>query len=188
VQGVLGFLDRGHEGKKIGYIIGKYGISAFYCITVIRGVSLYSQLRRANMMQILECCSLKKGARILEESSRYASRSSRVLKKPFKYSVVPHNPNVAPHVLLKKHNWEKILPLTGKSDKDFKMVVRFLEEIEILRAKPTTKFSTEIIQTLVCEKDFGNYMIVAEFDMKKLSLPFLKDAWVKPKVPYINKK
>ena len=64
------------KGQKMGFIIGKYSIAAFYYITVWKGATYYNQLKRANIMATLERCSLSQGTRILQESAKHTPRNT----------------------------------------------------------------------------------------------------------------
>lgn len=172
------------KGQKMGFIIGKYSIAAFYYVTVWKGAVYYSALKRANIMATLERCSLSKGTRILQESAKRAPRNTVLLKKAFNGSVVPHNPNVAPHVMQKKHGWDKYVRLSGNRSEDFKKVTAFLEEIEILKCERQLDFSFESVKSYFYRKNMGNDTIVAMFDVNKKKMPLLKNAWVEPKPPY----
>lgn len=174
------------KGHKMGYIIGKYSIAAFYYVTAWKGVAYYNQLRRANIMATLERFSVAKGAKILQESSQLASKNTILLKKASKGSVVPHNPNVAPHVMQKKHGWDKYVRLSGNRFQDFQKVTAFLEEIEILKCERKLDFAFENVQTYFYRKNMGKDTIVAMFDVNKKGLPLLKSAWVEPNPPHIR--
>lgn len=146
------------KGQKMGFIIGKYSIAAFYYVTAWKGTSYYNRLRRANIMATLERCSVSKGTRILEESAKRASKNTLRLKKAFNGTVIPHNPNVVPHVMQKKHRWDKHIRLSGN---------RF-----------------ENIKTYFYRKKMEKDTIVAMFDVNKKGMPLLKNAWVEPNPPF----
>jgi len=168
----------------MGFIIGKYSIAAFYYVTVWRGAAAYNQLKRANIMATLERCSLSQGTRILQESAKLVPKNTRILKKAFNGSVVAHNPNVVPHVMQKRHRWDKFVRLTGHNQGDFKKVTAFLEEIEILKCHRELDYSFKSVKTYFYRKNIGNDTIVAMFEVNKNKLPLLKDAWVEIKPPY----
>ncbi len=172
------------KGQKMGFIIGKYSIAAFYYLTVWKGAAYYSALRRANIMATLERCSLSQGARILQESAKHASKNNLLLKKAFNGAVIPHNPNVAHHVMQKKHRWDKYVRLSGNRSEDFKKITTFLEEIEILKCERKLDFSFESVKTYFYRKKMGNDTIVAMFDVNKKEMPLLKNAWVEPNPPF----
>lgn len=172
------------KGQKMGFIIGKYSIAAFYYVTAWKGTSYYNRLRRANIMTTLERCSVSKGTRILEESAKRASKNTLRLKKAFNGTVIPHNPNVVPHVMQKKHRWDKHIRLSGNRSEDFKKVVAFLEEIEILKCERQLDFAFENIKIYFYRKKMEKDTIVAMFDVNKKGMPLLKNAWVEPNPPF----
>ena len=122
------------KGEKIGFIIGKYSIAAFYYLATPRaGIYFYNKLRRANIVAILECYSVTRSVHILEASAKQAKKSTSILKKASSGFIVPHNPNVLPHILIKKHRWDKFIKLTGNPEKDFEKLAIFLEDQKILQ-------------------------------------------------------
>lgn len=62
------------RGKKIGFIIGKYGVDIFAPTGILKGMNKVRALKRANTMCTLENCviSQTKQAKILEESAKRA--------------------------------------------------------------------------------------------------------------------
>ena len=143
------------RGEKMGYILGKYGASVFYYVTMQRGVSAFTRLKRANMMAILERYSLSGKFHIIEESSKCASKNSPLLRKATSGSIVAQNPNVAYHVLQKKHRWNRFIHLTENPQEDFKKVVGFLEKHQILKGDCKLNFAGELVNTYLYSKTHG---------------------------------
>lgn len=167
------------KGKKLGFIIGKYSILAFAYVTTPRGCAyLYSNLKRANIMAILGRYSATKNVGILEASARHAQKSRTVLKKASSGSIVAHNPNVLPHIFTKKHCWDKFIELTGDHKKDFKKLVIFLEEQQILYCERELVGSFNSVKSYTYTKQVGRDKIVAIFDINDEKMPLLKNAWV----------
>lgn len=174
------------KGQKLGFIIGKYSILVFYYIATPNvGIHFYNNLRRSNIMAILDRYSVTRSAHILEASAKHAKKSTSILKKAESGSIVPHNPNVLPHVFTKKHHWDKFIKMTGNHEKDFKKLAIFLEEEGILQCPRKLDFERGGIFVYKYTKDMGRDEIVALFEITEKGLPFLKNAWVKPKPPYI---
>ena len=173
------------KGQKLGYIIGKYSILAFYYVTIPKGGAyFYSKLKRANIMAILERYSVTKSAHILEESAKHAKKSTLVLKKAAAGSIVAHNPNVLPHVFTKKHCWDKFIKLTGDHQKDFEKLVVFLEDQKILQYPRKLDYARNSVITYKYTKQIGRDKIVALFEINKQNLPLLKNAWVEVGIPH----
>ncbi len=126
-------IDDYSRGKKIGYIIGKYGLEAFIPIGAIKGVSKLRALKRANTMCTLKCCEISQATRaaVLEESAKRVITRETLLKAA-KGRILIKNPNVKFHVMQKKHAWDKLIKLTGNIEEDFKKVLNFLEEKKII--------------------------------------------------------
>jgi len=172
------------KGKKMGYLIGKYGVSIFFYLGVGKGVSIFSDLKRANMMATLERYSLTKSTKILRESEKCAQKNGSVLKKIQNGCVIPHNANVASHVLQRKHNWHKMVKLTGDKDVDFKLVADFLKKESILNCERIHEFSFNSIRTYRYKKKIGKNTVVAVFETNNQNVPLLRNAWIEVKPPH----
>lgn len=173
------------KGQNLGYIVGKYSITAFYYITSFRGGAyFFNKLKRANIMTTLERYSATKSVRILEESAKHAKKSTTLLTSARKGAIVPHNPNVLPHIFTKKHQWDRYISLTGDHKKDFAKLAEFLEKQHIFSGK--TKINDWF--TGVCSYEYrqtiGRDTIVAIFDVNKENVHLLKNAWIEVNVPY----
>lgn len=168
----------------MGYIIGKYGISVFLYLGVSKGLTLFNDLKRANMMATLERYSLTKSAKILKESEKCVQKNIYVLKKIQQGHIIPHNANVASHVLQKKHDWHKVVKLTGNKDSDFRIVSEFLKQEQILFCERKLDWSYESLKTYCYKKEIGNNTIVAVFEINAKNEPFLRNAWIEVTPPY----
>lgn len=174
------------KGQKLGFIVGKYSILVFYYFaTADVGVHFYNSLRRANIMAILERYSVTKSVCILEESAKHAKKSMAVLKKAQAGSIVPHNPNVLPHVFTKKHHWDKFITVTGNHEKDFEQLAMFLEKQRILQCERSIDWSHQGVITYKYTKQMGKDRIVALFEINEQNLTLLRNAWVEVGVPYV---
>ncbi|MCI0382526.1 MAG: hypothetical protein L0207_05710 [Chlamydiae bacterium] len=172
------------KGQKLGFIIGKYSILAFFTVTTFKGGAyFYNKLKRANIMAILERYSLKKSPIILEESAKHAKKSETILKKAANGSIVAHNPNVLPHVFTKKHQWDKFIKLTGDHEKDFEKLVAFLENQKILQCSREIDYAHKGVITYKYTREIGKDKIIALFEINKKNVPLLKNAWVEAKIP-----
>ena len=173
------------KGQKLGFIIGKYSIVAFYYLATPNvGIHFYNNLKRANIMAILRRYSVTKSAHILEASAKHAKKSASILKKAATGSIVPHNPNVLPHVFTKKHHWDKFIKITGNHEKDFEKLALFLEEQKILQCSRKLNYEHGSVITYKYTKDMGREKIIALFEINKEGLPLLRNAWVEVKLPY----
>jgi len=173
------------RGQKLGFIIGKYSILAFYYLATPNvGIHFFNNLKRANIMAILGRYTVTRSAHILEASAAHAQKSASILKKVASGAIVPHNPNVLPHIFTKKHHWDKFIKLTGNHEKDFKILVQFLEDQKILQCPCKLDFERGCVVTYKYTKDMGREKIVALFEINKENLPFLRNAWVEIKPPH----
>lgn len=173
------------KGQKIGFIVGKYGIMVFYEITTFKGgVYLFNKLKRANIMAILERYAATKSARILEESAKHAQKNSAIIKRAASGAIIPHNPNVLPHVFAKKHQWDKYFKVTGDYEKDFEKLAKFLQEENIFLCRREENFLFVGGVTYKYTKTIGKETIVAIFEVNKRNVPLLRNAWVQMETPY----
>lgn len=179
------------RGNQIGYIIGKYGLDVLIPGAIIKGIKKYRHLKRLNSMFTVECCmaSEAKQAKILEASAKHAAIRTTVVDAAKTGKVIPKNANVVPHVMQKKHAWDKLIKISGNQQEDFIAVKKLLEEHKILDAK---NFVKELIvppekpnsplRLLKYEKTV-NSELVETFFIKNVETGeiYLTDAWVKTK-------
>lgn len=170
------------RGKFAGYIIGKYGTDVLIPAATFKGVSKFRQFKRSNTLFTLECCTdpVKKGE-ILEKSAFYVSARASTAEAVKKGRIIAQNPNVAPHVLQKKHNWDRVIELTGNTEEDFKRVVRFLEENKIFKGVlELEKKPNPGIVVYRYRIDVNGERAIAEFfEYSGSSELYIKDAWIK---------
>lgn len=176
------------KGKKIGFIIGKYGLDIFAPIGVLKGIDKVKALRRANTMLTLEICqqSKIKQLKILEESSKHATlRTSFISEAVENGKILLKNSNTKCHIMQKKHAWDKIFNLTGDIEIDIKKLIIILEEHGInapsnLIGKPELfPIASPKIKKSIFEKKINNHIIHAEFETYlETGVTFLQDAWV----------
>lgn len=136
-------------------------------------------------MAILGRYSVTRSANILEESVKYAKRSESILAKIKTGAIIPHNPNVLPHIFTKKHHWDKFIKLTGDHKKDFETLVLFLEKQKILQCDREINWAFKGITAYKYTKRIGRDRIVALFEINKANLPLLRNAWVEIGTPYV---
>lgn len=172
------------KGKKIGYIIGKYGIDIFAPIGILKGVNKINALRKANTMLTLESCVAEaKQVKILEESvKRAALRETIVVEAAKEGKILVKSSNVVPHVMQPKHAWNKIIELTGDIEKDFKSLLLLLEENGIFAEKYFLE-SQAYHQGKIVRSDYRKMIngveVKAIFETYvETNQTFLKDAWV----------
>jgi len=135
------------RGKKIGFMIGRYGLEIFASSGVIKAVSKLRALKRANTMCSLEACALSNKQKniILEKSSLFASQKKEAIKNAVKNgNIFIRTENTIHHVMQKKHRWEKVLTLTGNKKEDFKTLLNFLQKEDVISKKYILK--TQIVR------------------------------------------
>lgn len=174
------------KGKKIGFIIGKYGVDIFAPAGALKGVNKIKALKRANAMCTLESCisSPLKQAKILEESSkRLVFRTT--LENTNRGKILTKSSNVQYHVMQKKHAWDKVLKLSGSVEEDFKNVTILLENNSILADKYliiSEKFADGKIIRADYKMVINGEEIMAIFEKYvETNQVYLKDAWVMTK-------
>lgn len=173
-------MDDYNRGKKIGYIIGKYGVDVFLPFGAFKGVNTVRALKKANTMCTLRVCaaSQKKLLKISEESTKRASIVVQALEKN---KILVNSSNVQYHVMQKKHGWDRIITLTGKVEDDFRNVVRLLENEGVISSQ-YSKQTIDIAKGIVRrehQKTINNYNIRVVFnEYPETGEIFLNDAWV----------
>lgn len=179
------------RGNQIGYIIGKYGMDVLIPGAAIKGIKKYRELKRLNTMFTLECCvaSEAKKVKIIEGSAKHASIRITVVEAAKTGQVIPKNANVVPHVMQKKHAWDKLVKISGSPQEDFIAVKKILEEHKILDVKNLVRESivpaknpTSPLRLLEYEKTIGSEIVEAFF-VKNIETGevYLTNAWVKTK-------
>jgi len=174
------------RGEKSGYIIGKYGVDILIPGTAIKGIKKLRQLKRANTMFTLECCAVSqvKKTKVIKKSAEHAKTRKVVCEAVKKGKIIPRNANVVPHVMQKKHAWNKLIKITGNQKEDFQKIVRLLEENKIL-----TKGTREHLQTYFHDsKKVNVYSYTIKIDEHIVEAHFteyfggkevfLNDAWI----------
>jgi len=172
------------KGCKTGYIIGKYGVDILAPGAVLKGIKKYQRLKRLNSVFTVECCvaSKTKKAMILDASSNHSTARAIVSESVKAGKIVPRNANVIPHVMQKKHAWDKLIKISGNMEMDFAKVSSLLEESGILSEKNILR--TRVFHNgKIIRSDYkiiiNNWEVQAVFDTQAGSkLFFLKDAWV----------
>lgn len=179
-----GVLSDYERGSKTGYIIGKYGVDILAPGAALKGIKKYQQLKRLNSMFTIECCiaSQEKKAKILDASLKHASARTIVAESVKSGKIVPKNANVIPHVMQKKHAWDKLVKLSGNKAEDFAKVSSLLEESGILSEKNILR-TREFYNGKIIRSDYkiiiNNFEVQAVFEKQAGNeLFFLKDAWV----------
>lgn len=172
------------RGQKIGYIIGKYGIDIFAPAGALKGIHKIRALKRANTMYTLECCaaSQAKQAKILEESFKRALKRENIITESIKNSkILVRNSNTQIHIIQPKHNWNKLIKVSGNVEEDCKTVIKLLEDNQIFLEKYRLK-STETFEKLIRynhEMTINGHKVKAIFNKNlETGEMFLNDAWV----------
>ncbi len=175
------------RGRKIGFIIGKYGIEIVAPTVILKGISKFRALKRANTMFTLENCavSTSKKSKILEESTKRAVIRNTMMESAKQGKILVKNSNVQYHVMQKKHAWDKVITLSGNVEEDFKKVIILLEkecitEKQFLCEKPMhfPKENPKIIRT-DHKKFINDQEVYAVFEKYiENGEVYLKDAWV----------
>jgi hypothetical protein len=177
------------KGRKIGFIIGKYGIDILIPCIAVKGVNTFKALKYANTMCTLECCaqSKLKQLKILEASSKHAAlRETFIIESVKKGKILVKSSNVQYHVMQKKHAWDKLIKLTGMVEEDFRAVVLLLEDNCILSEKfvlASENFAQGKIIRTDYKKMINGLEVRATFERYvETNQIFLKDAWVSTKL------
>jgi hypothetical protein len=169
------------KGSKTGYIIGKYGVDILAPGAVIKGVKKYRQLKRLNSMFTIECCvaSENKKIKIMEASAKHSIARASLCESVKAGKIVPRNANVIPHVMQEKHEWGKLLKLSGNKEADFKKVIDLLEENKIFEKKVVVEeLKREKIKRIVCKKEISAHIVEAHFMEYSTGEIVLNNAWV----------
>lgn len=122
------------RGKHTGFIVGKYGIDIFAPGAIVKTYKKYRYLKRMNTLFTVECCytSVTQRKTIVDKALAWIKKRTQILASIGKERVIPRNSNVMPHVMQKKHGWEKLITLSGNMEKDFQEVINILEKSGIL--------------------------------------------------------
>jgi tetratricopeptide (TPR) repeat protein len=171
------------RGHKIGYIVGKYGLDILIPAGMVKGVAKLKAIRRANTMLTLENCAASnaKQATILAEATKRSAARTALIESSKNGKILIKSVNVKPHVLQKKHAWNKLIKLTGNIEIDFKNVILLLEE-QGISSHQYTKKTLNVVQGVVRrehEKIILNQHVKVVFvEYTATGEMFLNDAWV----------
>lgn len=188
--------DMYNKGHMLGYVVGKYGIDVF---TLRAGssakiASRFGSLKRANTMCTLAQCARSDACRatiVAEIAKRAAGRIGFVAYK--KRSIVIRNPNVIPHLMDRKHAWEKVISLSGDMEKDAQKVIEVLEQHEawhpkfILKKDEKAAIKKVIVNSSeLLRVDHKLFVNGHEVELQFIYNPkstdlFIIDGWVVPK-------
>ena len=180
-------LSEYRKGENVGYIIGKYGVDVLVPIAAFSGLQKFRKLKRANSLLTIERCALSQAERvaIIDTSATYSARSTVLHQSAKRGKVIARNPNVIPHVMDKKHAWDKLIKLSGDQAKDCEQVMMLLERNNIFRGKLAKKMTIPFedpsspLRNLRFEKTINGENVVAIFVENKEKLEIhLLDAWV----------
>jgi len=174
------------RGWKMGYMLGKYGIGVFLYISGGKLLNAYTDLRRANMMGILEC-NTKNCRAIMRESGKCAEVAQCAIKKVQAGRVVASHSSAPGHVLQEHHRWNRFIKLTGNKEADFKKVAEFLEKHEVFKWKKERYEPKDFFEGVFTAYEYTgtieNETVVAIFDLNELGVPLLRNGWVKDRSP-----
>lgn len=181
-------IDDYSKGKKIGFIIGKYGIEIFAPLGAIKGFSKLNALKRANTGLTLEMCivSRSKRAKILEKSTEFAAKREIVVQNVVKRSgILIKNANDKHHIMQPKHAWDKLVQLTGNVEEDCKKVISLLEDNKIIdpanikrNPRKFPRDNPQIVRTDYQKKINGQEVYAVCETHLESGETFLKDAWI----------
>jgi len=93
--------------------------------------------------------------------------------------VIVQDANKIPHVMQKKHAWEKLINLTGNQTDDFAKVVSLLEENNILAHAKHLKTGPEGLKILHCKVAIQEHTVEAFFVEYPTKEVFLTNSYVK---------
>jgi tetratricopeptide (TPR) repeat protein len=190
-------IDNYHRGKKIGYMIGKYGFEIFAPLGAIKGASKLKagilklkHFKRANTGQTLDRCAKSQSAerRILEKSIEFVERRDvHIIEIRTSGKIYPKSANVPPHILQNKHAWDKVVtikkPIKAKEniEENFKSILDLLERENIISEKyfAETVFSKNNLKANKHTKVINNEVVEVIFEVNtETNTILLQDAWV----------
>lgn len=173
-------LDSYDKGKKVGFIVGKYGIDIFAPFVTMKTIKKYQAFRRANTLTTLRSCakSKKECAIILERSASHATTRQVTTNAAKAGKIVPLDGNKISHIMQKKHAWDKVIPITGNKTEDFKKAAALLEEQQILSKISGVKELKYGRKQIICETNVSGYTIEAHFIQHPTGETLLNNAWV----------
>lgn len=183
-------IDDYARGKKIGYIIGKYGVDIFAPAAVLKSVNKVRALKRANTICTLEGCAAShaKQSKILKESHNFATkRQIIILEIANNGKIYPKHANAIPHILQEKHAWDKVVAIKkpikakGNIEENFKSVIDLLEKEEIMSTQYFTEsvYSQGSIKSNMHTKIINGHKIEAIFEINtETNTTLIQDAWV----------
>lgn len=136
-------LSMEERGELAGHAFGKHGGDFFIPGATSKVVSA----GLSEIKQLGKVCKAVKNAEkalvlegLVEEGASVVGKGTHSIEK-FLSSVKTEKfsikvPNVKPHVLQKKHAWDKLVKITGNIDEDFNKVIKLLEESKITNQPP----------------------------------------------------
>lgn len=175
------------RGRKIGFMIGKYGVEIFTPALILKGINKYRYLKRANTMFTLENCALSNSqkTKILEESTKRAVIRNTMMESAKQGKILVKNSNVQYHVMQKKHAWDKVITLSGNVEQDFNAVILLIEENKIINDSYLKDIpqlfprNAPKISKSEYEKIIHNYTVHVEIETYlETGEAFLNDAWI----------
>lgn len=172
------------RGRKIGFIIGKYGVDIFAPAGSLKGLNKVRALKRANTMCTMECCmaSQAKQVQILNASINRADIRKKVISNSIKNGkILVRNSNTQLHIMQSKHAWDKVVKISGNFEEDCGRVVKLLEDNKIYRKK----YRLEPVQNYKGFVRYEQQMTINGHEVKAIFNKnletgdiFLNDAWV----------
>jgi tetratricopeptide (TPR) repeat protein len=174
------------RGKKIGYIIGKYGLDVFGPLVALKGINTIRAIKRANTMSTLQGCAVSQAERkkILEESvKRSILRETAISEALDNGKILVNNFNTQIHIMQPKHHWHKLVEITGNVEVDCKKVIKLLEENQMFLKDLNLKIVDDKLPKGMIryrqKKKINGYTVIADFfENKELEEVFLNNAWV----------
>lgn len=168
------------RGDRIGYIIGRYGIEIFAPLITIKTAKYFLALKRANTVATLNACASKvDSVAVLEKSAQHAKLRQALWESAKKGRVIAQDGNKIPHVMQKKHAWDRLINLTGNQVEDFSKVIALLEENNILKNVKTAETTTKGLKIIRCEMVIQENIVEAHFVEYSTKEIFLTNAYVK---------
>jgi hypothetical protein len=154
-------------------------------VGIVNGVAKVRALIRANAMLTFERMAATQASRtaIYEQTVEWFTAGTELLEE---HCIIAKNGNAMCHIMQKKHDWHKLIPLTGDVEKDFAKVAELLEKSgiydEVFITEKPVFFSKDTIQIrkTVHRTDIDGHMVRAEFItyLGEEETSFLQDAWV----------
>jgi hypothetical protein len=118
--------------------------------------------------------------KILEKTAKVAAARKKLLEAAKSGKIIGRSINQRHHIMQSHHAWERLVKLSGDEEKDFKAVVKVLEENKVFSKEYLIEEELRRDTVVrVYKKQIGNETVRLEFSKDSLSGAFLlNNGWV----------